>query len=234
MPHAKQANYIHSSPWDHPKKKLSRWITIIELYRELFKRQKIPDDKQYWSLCGNHIRDNKPIEGELGYLLKYDFVNRDQYYGIDREKYVIKKNREYYPDINWICDDFYEAIKKAIINKYFNAEIINYDGVMQPKNSVHYLKKIMSLLDHNFEGELMLNSNFVLSNPYNPSMKLRYKIECVLDRLKEIYLMPDHWQLYYESYIYTHSQANMGILIFVKERHDINNIQYSKNRKIGN
>jgi hypothetical protein len=80
----------------------------------------------------------------------------------------------------------------------------------------------------------MLISNFILHNPYTTSEKLKFSIHETLDKLGESYWFPDHWNLYHESYEYSHSQAKMGLMIFIKEPHDINNIRYTPNRRLGN
>ncbi len=233
MPHSQKSNYIINSPWDSVNKQSARWITIINLYKELFQRAHIPENQQYWSLCGAHTKENKPIKGELGHLLEYKLIQKNQYYGIDREHIIIKNNKKYFPDINWVHGDFVETIENAISNGSFNPAIVNYDGVMQPDNSTQYLKKIMTLIDHNIDNELMLISNFVLWNPYRSLITLRYDVSSVLQKLKNIYWIPNHWSLYPETYLYTNSQAKMGVFIFIKKEHEINNIQYTQNRVIG-
>jgi len=225
-------NYIYNSPWDIKEKKISRFITIVNPYRMIFERDSIPEDGQYWSMCGAHSKNNKPIKGEFGYITEKGLIRPDQYFGVDREEIIINENRNFYPNVNWINGDFIEELEKVVINNP-KISIINYDGVMQPKNSTQYLKKIMTLVDYNVECELMLISNFILVNPYSKSEKLKYSISDVLTELKKLYWIPDHWHLYPESYQYSHSQAVMGIIIFVKEKHDIKNIKYSLNRKIG-
>ena len=227
MPHKPNySNYIYNSPWDAPKKQNSRWITVINLYKEICQRESIPDDLQFWSLCGAHTNENKPIKGEIGHLLEHGLIKKHQYFGIDREDVIIERNKKHFPDVNWIKGDFIEVLEEHIIKGNFKPAIINNDNVMQPKNSVLMLKKIMALLDYNVKNEVMVINNFVLSNPYNPSFKLQYNIEDVLDYLKAIYWIPKHWKLYPEAYTYSYSHAKMGILIFFKEVHDINNIIY--------
>jgi hypothetical protein len=227
MPHKPNySNYIYNSPWDAPKKQNSRWITVINLYKEIFRRESIPDDLQFWSLCGAHTNENKPIKGEIGHLLEHGLIKEHQYFGVDREDIIIERNKTHFPNINWIKGDFIEVIRDYIIAKNFKPAIINNDNVMQPRNSVMTLKKIMTLLDYNVPNQVMLVNNFVLTNPYNPSSNLQYEINDVIDYLKEIYWIPNHWELYPEAYLYSYSQAKMGILIFIKKEHDINNIKY--------
>lgn len=228
MPHKVESNYIHDSPWDNPDKQIARWLTIIRLYQETFHENTIPNDQQYWSLCGAHTKNNKPIKGELGHLLEYGLIQKNQYYGVDREEKIINKNKKSFPDINWIHDDFINAIENYINNKIFNPKIINYDGVMQPKNSTQYLKKILITIDDEVPNELMLVTNFVLWNPYNPSQKLRYEVKDILKYIKKIYSFPKHWEMFPICYKYRcrHSNAKMAVLVFLKHEHDINNIKY--------
>jgi hypothetical protein len=225
-PNNNYSNYIYNSPWDTPRKQNSRWITIINLYKELFQRESIPEDLQFWSLCGAHTNDNMPIKGEIGHLLEHGLIKSSQYFGIDREDVIIERNKKHFPNINWIKGDLIEVIQENILKNNFKPAIMHNDNVTQPKKGVLTLKKLMTLIDYNVPNQLMLVNNFVLSNPYNPSDYLRYEVNDVLKYLNTIYWTPNHWSLYPEAYTYSHSHAKMGIIIFIKDNHNINNIMY--------
>ena len=230
MPHT-QPNYVHNATWDAGPKVESREITIIEFFRFFYELVSIPF--QYWTMAGSHTRRGEQIMGEADQLLKKKLILPYQYYGVDREEEIIKCNREVHPELNWIHDDFYEAIRKAILAGTFNPSIINYDGVIQPKYSSQYLKRLLTLLDYNISNEVMLVTNFVLTNPYSRSKKLNFNIEDAIEELNKMYAIPDHWHVYKKSYRYTQSQADMGVLIFLKESHNIHKFTFTRNREIG-
>jgi len=236
MPHSQIPNYIRAGPWDCIEKKVSRRLTIIDVYRQFFQEQ-VPENKQYWSMCGAHFdKDGRPILGELGYLLENGLIQKHQYFGVDQELSIIENNRKLFPDINWVHGDFKDVMEQFYLNGKFNPAIINYDGVMQPRFGVHYLKKILKFLDYNFRDELLLVSNFVLVNPYSKSDKLKFTIQYTLDELFSIYWIPDHWKILPKAYLYSGvsqvDESQMGVIMLVKGKHDIRHITFSKNRKI--
>lgn len=237
MPHSQIPNYIRAGPWDCIEKKFARSLTIINVYRQLFEKQ-IPEDKQYWSMCGAHFDKNRlPILGELGHLLENELIEKHQFFGVDRESSIIESNRKLFPEVNWIHGDFKDTMESYLLDGRFNPAIINYDGVMQPRFGVRYLKKIMKLLDCNFTDEVLLVSNFVLMNPYSRSDSLRFTIHYTLNELSSVYWIPDHWRILSKAYVYSgvsrRDNAQMGVIMFVKSKHNIKHITFTKDRKIG-
>ncbi len=232
-------SYVNNAKWDCIEKKHSRIITIIDLYKSIFKQKSIPKNSQYWSMCGAHFNKNGPITGEFGHLYKSKLINQSQYNGVDREKSIIKTNKKIYPNVNWIHGDFYDTIESMVIKDDFNPSIINYDGVMQSKYGMLYLKKILTLIDNNVSNKLMLISNFVLTNPYTSKCSSninKFTVNETIDLLISNYLLPDHWNIYPQCYTYISKSRNscctMGIIIFIKKKHDINDIKFTKNRVI--
>lgn len=232
MPHSSPSKYIENASWDNKEKQDARSTTIVELYRCVFEQESIPEDGQYWSMCGAHFNRSGPLKGELGQLVECGLIRPGQYFGVDREKSIIENNKKFFPGINWIHSDFLTAMKKAAIRKTFNPSIVNYDGVMQPKFGSQYLKKIFRLLDYHITTEVLLICNFVLSNPYTNSKQQIYSIDEIGNQLKKLYWFPDHWHLCPKAYEYKNSEAKMGVVMFGKERHDIKNITYTPNRKM--
>jgi len=232
MPHNQLPNYIRAGPWDSIGKKNARELTIINTYRHFFNKQ-IPSDKQYWSMCGAHFDVNgKPLLGELGFLLKRGLISKDQYFGVDREASIINKNRELFPDINWIEGDFLDSMETHLYNENFNPAIINYDGIMQPKFGSRYLKQILKFVDYNISNKLLLLSTFILTNPYSGAEKLTFTIQDAMKEIASIYWIPDHWTVIPQAYVYSGMTSKVGVIIFIKDKHDLNNITFTKNRKI--
>lgn len=227
----KPPNYVAYSKWDSQKKKDSRDITIVGLFREIFGLNKIPKDSQYWTMCGAHFNaiDGK-LDGEFMHLIKRGLITTEQFFGVDREEEIIDRNRELYPDVNWIHGDFLEVMKTYYHDKNFNPAIINYDGVMQPKFGAQYLRDILKFIDFNIPNELILVANFILTNPYSRNEKLKFTPGQTVKALSDIYGFPKHWHPIDQLYSYLGSSinnvCNMGVIMFVKEQHDINNIKW--------
>jgi len=231
-------NYVDNCQWDSDLKKNSRVIAIISMYRQFF-NERLPPDKQYWSMCGAHFNKKGEINGELGHMKDEGLIQPDQFHGVDEVKRIIDRNRKIHPDVKWYHGDFLETMEEiSTIDGKFNPHIINYDGVMLPKFGTQYLSSILNFIDDNVEGELLLTSNFVLKSPYRSNPKYKFTIHDAIAELVKAYWLPDHWDIYPQSYVYKgasiFAKTEMGILLFVKEKHDINNITYTKDRRIAN
>ena len=196
------SNYINNSQWSKdPKKIESRKQTIILPYQKFF-QQSIPLEKQYWTMCSSYFNSEGKTTGELHQMLDAELITSDQFYGVDNNKEIIEKNKKYYPNINWIYDDFIEAMKKACFKGEFNPGIINLDNVRQYKKAVKYLKKLLYFIDYNVNGELLVVSNIMLNNPYVNSKTRKDSIDKIVDYLQKIYIIPDHWGIYPLYYEY--------------------------------
>ena len=235
-------NYVDNCQWDSDLKVNSRIISIISMYRQFF-NERLPPGKQYWSMCGAHFtKSGKKItklKGELGHITKEGLIEQDQFYGVDEVKSIIDHNREIHPDVKWYHGDFLETMEEiSSIDGEFNPHIINYDGVMLPKFGTQYLSSILNFIDYNVKGELLLISNFVLKSPYRSNPKYKFTIQETIEELSKAYWLPDHWDIYPQSYVYKgasiFAKTEMGMLIFVKQKHDITNITYTRDRRIVN
>jgi len=236
MPRHRIAKYITDSPWDSDIKKQARELTIIDMYKHFF-GDKLPSDKEYWSMCGSHFTENgQPISGELGFLLEHGLITSNQYRGVDQEDSIIEKNRKLFPDINWMSGDFVDTMITNMSEGNFNPAVINYDGVMQPRFGVRYLKRVFSMIDNNFGDEVMVASNFTLTNPYTNDPKVTYTIEDTMNELAKVYWFPDHWTVFPHACVYSGSRkgsVKMGVIIFIKCKHDIHNFSHTPNRIVG-
>jgi hypothetical protein len=161
-------------------------------------------------------------DGELQQVIKAGLIERDQFRGVDREKSIIEGNRHVYPYVYWINDDFRTAMMDACMNREFDPAIINYDGVMEPKNGVLYLKRLLQFLDVYAKNDLLFVGNFVMKSPYHGGDKANGMD--VVSRLLQTYIPPDHWHLSRTYYTYdggatTRSHSVMGSFILVKRGH---------------
>jgi hypothetical protein len=229
MPHV-PSNYVHHGPWDDEVKIEARYKTIIDIYRKIFKSDSIPKDKQYWTMCGAHYKNDGPLKGELGCLDESKLIDPTQFYGIDREEKIIEINKNYYPHIKWIHGDFVDIINKYINKNQFKPSIVNYDGIMQPKYGVDYLKKIIMTIDGSVPDKLLLIANFVITNPYNRSKELVFNLEDIVKRLMKIHWLQDQWNIIRKGFFYKHNSTTMGTIVFVKDPHKIGEFKYTKTK----
>jgi len=147
-----------------PKKLQARQLTIIEPYRQLF-HQRLPTNKQYWSLCSQQVNDNGSLlpDSELDQLLKSNLISQNQFHGVDREQHVIDLNQKYLPNCHWYNNDLY----RAMCIKNLNPGIINIDTIEMPATGIILVAKIMDLLNHANIHEVLLTANFVLQTRHH-------------------------------------------------------------------
>ena len=230
MPHSSKPRYVLDCEWDCEEKVQSRSISIINLYRDIYGKDSIPAEKQYWTMCGAHFNKQGKINGEFGHVTETGLIRPDQFFGIDREEVIIENNSKLYPDANWFNGDFLEVMESY---DGFNPAIINYDGVMQPRFGSQYLKSIMKFIDYNVETSLLLISTFLLTNSYAYNTELKFTIEFVINELSSIYWIPDHWIMIPQAYLYSRSRTSrMGMLMFIKNEHSVNEINITKDRRL--
>jgi len=239
MPRA-HTNYLDDPHWNNPRKVASRLDTIIQPYRQFF-GDRLPADKQYWTMCGAHyIADEnsiQPIPGEFGQMVETGLITDSQFHGVDRYAVVIENNRALHfathPDAHWHHGDFKDVMEQSWIDGEFRPAIINYDGVMEPKYGVKYLKTLLRFIDHNVQDELLFTANFVMRSPYR-----RHLINNgtdVIDGLMKSYAFPDHWTILPQYYEYlggasTHASSIMGVFVMIKRRHS--ELEYTARRRI--
>lgn len=93
----------------------------IKLFREFSGRSKIPNGRQYWTLCNFQPPS---VGSEIVQLLNSKFVKPEQFHGVDRDSSIIAENKKWHPDANW-----HSAEWNDIIDSYpdFNPSLIYLD-----------------------------------------------------------------------------------------------------------
>jgi hypothetical protein len=230
MPHSTDSTYVDHARWDQERKRNARYNSIIRTYKKFWQRSSIPDDRQYWTMCGAHYNEEEgKLQGELGHILEHDLIHPEQFFGIDYNSAIIKKNKFYYPHINWIFGDFIRTIEKSIRENNFNPAIINYDGVMMPKYASKYLKKLFKLIDYNISKSVLLSTTFVLQNSYNPT--IRNDPQDCMKFIKKEYWIADHWLPLKKMIPYnTSKHTDMIVIVWLKCEHDPDNIKTTSHR----
>ena len=213
-----------------PKKLIARKETIINVYRELF-HNKVPINKQYWTMCGLHANEDKTFANgsELGQILKEELITEDQFFGIDINPEVIELNKQSKPTVNWINNDLLKEMKKAYFNNNFNPAIINADLIFLQKRGTRFASQILSFLQDTKINNLFIVCNIMLTNPRSEGWKLFSGFEFDTDTtIKEFeksiafqYVWNSgDWKLYPRVYDYNgtgkQSRTALRTLIFYK------------------
>ena len=200
-----------------PKKRQARQDTIITQYRKYFGHS-LPEDKQYWTMCGNCTSDDGTLnEGsELGQLVSEGLITYNQFHGVEIETDIYNKNILCNDEANWYCGDFHNTLSSA---EKFNPGLVNCDLIYMPKIGAIYLAKIMALL-HSAVDEVLLIGNFILRTRHHVSGGddiIRY-----LDKCPQFHVAYDSGQWIMNDAYYWYmgtggDQTKMGTVIFVKK-----------------
>ena len=111
--------------WTSEEKMKARQVSIIDVYRELYRRIVLPEDKQYWTMCGQCVNGITLDKGcEYDHIVNIEkIVSPENWYGIEINKDIYNLNKKI-KEANWINNDIGVAISKE---KKFNPGIINLD-----------------------------------------------------------------------------------------------------------
>jgi len=160
------------------KKQKARSDTIVDFYRKVFRRKKLPASKQYWSMCAQCADEDGTLvpHTELHQLLEMGLVKPVQFHGVDRNKAVFDINRNYRGSY-WYCGDFYDALSLVADEvPDFNPGIVNVDTVYEPRTGVELFCKVLDRLSH--VQNVLFVGNFILHNRGN-----RHTVEEVVQQI---------------------------------------------------
>lgn len=210
--------------WALPTKQEVRKKSIIDLYKKLYKRNSIPEDKQYWTLAGDCVRNGELIEGtELSQVTDSGLMTLDQVHSAELSLEIHYSNSQL-KDVTWYNKELSLAIRNAVSNKNFNPAIINYDSTnfLDNKGDLYSsFDMIFGFIEYLKIDNVMFIFNAVIDNLYNKHFDYdKLHIELVKNNKNlQKYLQKDNWNVYPEAFIYRgeKSVAVMGSSIFYKK-----------------
>jgi hypothetical protein len=215
---------IQSQVWSGNKKIIAREETIINQYRKIYNRQSIPQDKQYWTMCGNLSDNNNNInhDSEYAQIVREGLIQPHQFKGVEIDETIYKRNKQVLPNIEIYQDDFFKTLNRQANQNQFKPAIVNADLINMPEIGAIYISKIIALLSM-MPGEIMLVANLVLDSPYISPNRKKQDMDRFLVNLKNQHkfnAFKYHWNFNNECYKYAgnreHSRTSMGSYIFWK------------------
>lgn len=81
--------------------KIKARLENVRSYRRLTDNHSIPKGKTYWTLCSLQPPNEEGCE--LNQLVKEGLITREQFFGVDFKKDVIKKNKKWHLNSTWYC-----------------------------------------------------------------------------------------------------------------------------------
>jgi hypothetical protein len=166
-----QEELMKDSLWTSPRKIEARSRAVFEVYKDIFGRDSIPKDKQYWTMGGKHYTDDfKPADNtELDHALKSHIIQRKgQFYSAENIEEINKNNKSVIRGPHWIYNDFTSAISEAIFNQRFNPAIINFDTPREPttkdvrEDVASLLFQLTKAIQRNEIGDFLFVMSFTL------------------------------------------------------------------------
>ena len=154
---------LNQKNWGDPKKLKARDETILSFYRKTFKRQSLPANKQYWTICGQcSSGDGNPILGcEYDHVVSSKFSKPSQFHGVEIVPEIHTANLTV-KGPHWHQGDFYKAMVAQDNLGDFNPAIVNADLLMMPENGAEYLSRIMAFLTSLNVNGVMVVGNVIL------------------------------------------------------------------------
>ena len=136
---------IQSQVWSGNKKIIARQETIINQYRKIYNRQSIPQDKQYWTMCGNLSDNNNNInhDSEYAQIIREGLIQPHQFKGVEIDETIYKRNKQVLPNIEIYQDDFFKTLNRQANQNQFKPAIVNADLINMPEIGAIYISKII-------------------------------------------------------------------------------------------
>jgi len=206
--------------WSSSKKVKARNETIINMYRSIFGTQSIPENKQYWTMCGQNGDENGNLKKdcELEHITSSRLITENQFFGVEKNKQIFEINKKISKIARWI-NDLYQAIIKEDNKNNFNPAIINIDHVKMPHSGgVNDIVKILYLSDKT-TNNVMVVGNLVLKCYTHRSNYKDFTDRIFKHRLFQ--KIKNNWNVHGYLYIYEGSNngntTEMGTMILWKK-----------------
>ena len=125
--------------WGHPDKVVAR-LEMINMYKEITGHQKLPNDREYWTMCGrNATPEGELIENcEFDQLTKSGLITKDQWNGVELNKKIANDNQK-------LEGKWYQG---TLINTFLrfskNPGLVNIDHHCGSEKSCHLIKHIFN------------------------------------------------------------------------------------------
>lgn len=190
----------------------------------LFNKKSIPEDKQYWTMCGNLSDNNGNLnqDSEYSQIIREGLILPNQFRGVEIDETIYNRNKQVLPNIEIHKGDFFQILNRQANQNQFNPAIINADLINMPEIGASYISKIIALLSM-IPGEIMIVANIVLDSPYSGSSKKIQDINKFLINLTNNHRFNSfkhHWNFNNECYKYAgnreYSRTSMASYIFWK------------------
>lgn len=204
------------------RKETARTETIISQYRNLFSRQSLPKEQQYYTLCAEHTDKDKLKEGsELEQLLRVGLIEPQQFVGIDQDPGIIERASRVLPSSRWIHGGFDHVLsQERSYNAAYRPGIVNCDTIYMAKKAGDLLGSVLFNTFH--LSEVMVVAN-IIKRQRSKNHTIEELFEEVLKNNLCEYMIKSHFQYVEDCYVYSgssnrHFQTHMCSIIFYRRK----------------
>ena len=179
----------------------ARYHTIITPYHDIVKREAIPLDRCYISMCANQYNletlELAPMS-EYSQMLDEKLIQRGQFHGIDHKSDIIINNKKVLPDEHWHHGDFGRTIE-TIIDSGNIPSIVNIDTQYECKAAIKLLHSVMWLTLAYSDVMIVLN---VIGNNYGKRATRVDTMGQIKDNFGYHQLQVRGWETYHNMFSY--------------------------------
>lgn len=211
--------------WSCPHKQEARRVTIIQPYRELF-GNKLPPDKQYWTLCGEMAKDNSVLEGcELSQMVKEGLISPNQFHGVEGNTQIHQSNiqalKPPFNTANLYNGEFSNILDTALGSGILNPGIVYLDTIQEPKNALVLLATTLDILNQ-LDGPVLLTWNFIKEHRSRGREYTWEQVESI-SKKNTLYQSAIHnWNQFGQCTVFQYngtgrSSTTMGSIVFYKD-----------------
>jgi len=151
--------------YDQLKNKILAREQCVRYYQLETGRIAIPG--QYWSLCGEQSTKDT---SEINQLVRLGLIRKNQFYGVDKNRFLIKRNMLNHPMAHWFHGEWSDVIYNQAD---FRPSIVFYDstGMMSTEQEKDTVRATLHLSPR---GTFLFFTS-MLNNPRRPSQKITEK-----------------------------------------------------------
>ena len=193
------------------RKHLAREETVIQAYRKLTGLESLPEDQEYWTLCGPLVDRSGAFSetSDLGHVLSSGLLRRaSRAHGVERDPETYERNvqavaqsfpKNNRPHIHQ--GELLEVLQEASVSNCLHPGLVNLDTLHEPPRAVRLLAEVLNILNY-LPGRKMVVLNTIVEQKARGRKSGRNEIEAeILNNpfcLESVY----HWNTFQEGYYY--------------------------------
>lgn len=193
------------------RKRLAREETVIQAYQQLMGLESLPDDQEYWTLCGPLWGPSEGFDetSDLGHILGSGLLRRaSRAHGVERDQETYERNikvvaqsfpRNNRPHLHQ--GDLLEVLQEASVSNCLHPGLVNLDTLHEPPRAVRLLAEVLNVLNY-LPGRKLVVLNAIVEQKARGRKSGRNELEAEI--LKNPFCLEclKSWNVFQEGYYY--------------------------------